>query len=162
MRVNLVPHDLSWSALYTAEERRIRETLGDEARLVEHVGSTAVAGLAAKPIIDIVLAVTDSVAEAAYVPRLEIAGYTVKLREPDWYEHRLLTRAEPAVNLHVFGEGCEEIERMIVFRDRLRTSPADRERYSTLKTELATVEWPSIQDYANAKSDVVMAIIAGV
>lgn len=162
MRVDLIPHDPSWSALYTAEERRIRATLGEEARLVEHVGSTAVAGLAAKPIIDIVLAVTDSAAEAGYVPRLETAGYTVKLREPDWYEHRLLTRAEPAVNLHVFGEGCEEIERMIVFRDRLRTSPADRERYSTLKNELAAVEWPSIQDYANAKSDVVMAIIAGI
>lgn len=160
MRVDLVPHDPSWSASYVAEERRIRRVLGDRAKLVEHVGSTSVPGLTAKPIIDIVLAVTDSTGEEGYVPQLEAIGYVVKLREPDWYQHRLLTRLEPAVNLHVFGEGCEEVDRMIVFRDRLRQSPADRDRYSRLKSELALVDWPTVQDYADAKSDLIAAILA--
>lgn len=161
IRVELVPSDRQWSVMYEVEERRIRDTLGNEARLIEHVGSTSVPGLAAKPILDVVLAVTDSSAEAEYVPQLEVAGYEMKLREPDWYEHRLLTRAEPKVNLHVFSEGCEEIERMIVFRDRLRESESDRARYSRLKSDLASVEWASIQDYADAKSELVEAILAG-
>jgi GrpB-like predicted nucleotidyltransferase (UPF0157 family) len=160
VRVDLVPSDPRWRVLYQEEERRIRASLGDEAHLVEHVGSTSVPGLAAKPIIDVVLAVTDSSVEAAYVPQLEDAGYEMKLRETDWYQHRLLTRDSPAVNLHIFSEGCEEIERMIVFRDRLRVNKADRDRYSKLKRELAEVEWPSIQDYADAKSELVKAILA--
>lgn len=135
--------------------------LGDEARLIEHVGSTSVPGLAAKPIIDVVLAVVDSSAEAAYLPQLEAAGYEMKLREPDWYQHRLLTRTEPAVNLHVFSEGCEEIGRMIEFRNRLRQNTSDRDRYSELKTELAKSEWSTIQDYADAKSGLVADILGG-
>lgn len=159
--VELVPSDPRWKDLFEDEARRIRQALGSAARLIEHVGSTAVPGLAAKPIVDVVLEVADTTDEEAYVPHLEHLDYEVRLREPDWYQHRLLIRVDPAVNLHVFSEGCEETERMIVFRDRLRESPEDRERYSRLKFELVQVRWPSVQDYANAKSELVEAILAG-
>ena len=93
--VRLVDPDPEWAAQYARQEARIRAALGPRAVQVEHVGSTSVPGLAAKPVIDIVLVVADSAYEAAYVPDLEAAGYALQFREPDWYEHRFLTRSRP-------------------------------------------------------------------
>jgi GrpB-like predicted nucleotidyltransferase (UPF0157 family) len=156
--INLVDYDPDWPALYEREAERIRGALGDRARLLEHAGSTSVPGLAAKPTIDIVLAVPDSSDESAYVPALEAAGYVLRIREPDWYEHRLFKGPDTNVNLHVFSEGCEEIDRMLVFRDRLRTNEADRELYERKKRELAALKWEFVQDYADAKTEVVKEI----
>ena len=90
-------------------------------QLLEHAGSTSVPGLAAKPRIDIMLAVPDSADEPSYVPALEAAGYVLRIREPDWYEHRVFKGPDTDVNLHVFSAGCPEIARMLLFRDWLRT-----------------------------------------
>jgi GrpB-like predicted nucleotidyltransferase (UPF0157 family) len=127
--------------------------------LLEHVGSTSVPGLSAKPIIDMVLAVTDSADEASYVRPLEEKGYTLRIREPDWYEHRLLKSPEIAGNLHVFSAGCPEIERMVLFRDWLRTHDEDRLLYEATKRELAARTWRYVQNYADAKSEVVLTIL---
>ena len=86
-------------------------------------------GSSAKPIIDIVLAVSDSADERAYVPPMEAAGYVLRIREPDWFEHRLFKGPDTNINLHVFSEGCPEIDRMLAFRDRLRTHDDERIRY---------------------------------
>src|SRR5262249_27232018 len=126
----------------------------------EHTGSTSVPGLAAKPIIDITLVVADSADEPAYVPALEAAGYVLRIREPDWHEHRGLKGPDTIVNLHVFSRGCAEIERMLIFRDRLRSDDAERELYEAVKRELAEKDWEYVQHYADAKSEVVEAIIA--
>ena len=115
-------------------------------------------GLAAKPVIDIVLVVADSADESAYVPDLEAAGYLLRHREPSWYEHRFLSG--PAVQIHVFSVGSAEVEKMILFRDRLRSCSADRELYESTKRELAAAQWAYVQDYADAKSSVVEDIIA--
>jgi GrpB-like predicted nucleotidyltransferase (UPF0157 family) len=104
--------------------------------------------------------VRDSADEAAYVPALEAAGYVLRIREPDWFEHRLLKGPDAAVNLHVYSEGCPEIERYLLFRDRLRTDPAERELYERTKRELAARVWRYVQNYADAKSAVVEAIVA--
>lgn len=106
------------------------------------------------------LAVADSADEAAYVPALEAAGYLLRIREPEWYEHRLFHGPDTVVNVHVFSAGCEEVERMLRFRDRLRADAADRALYERTKRELATRPWPRVQDYADAKSEVVAAILA--
>ena len=98
-------------------------------------------GLAAKPIIDIVLTVADSADEDAYVPALEAAGYELTIRERDWHEHRLLKGADPEVNLHVFSDRCPEIARMTAFRDHLRANPADRDLYERTKRDLARRTW---------------------
>jgi GrpB-like predicted nucleotidyltransferase (UPF0157 family) len=116
----LVEYSKSWPALYEREASRIRGALADGVLLLEHVGSTAVPGLAAKPRIDIVLAVADSADEPAYAPALEAAGYVLRIREPDWYQHRVFKSPDTDVNLHVFSEACEEIGRMLQFRDQLR------------------------------------------
>ena len=147
-----------WPALFQRERRRIRAALGREDAAVEHVGSTSVPGLCAKPILDLLLLVEDAADEAAYVPPLERAGYTLKIREPDWYQHRLLKGADPAVNLHVFSVGCGEADRMLRFRDWLRSHDADRDLYAAEKRRLAEQTWQYVQNYADAKS----AVIAGI
>src|SRR5262245_40304344 len=123
-QVELVEYDPAWPELYRREEERIRRALGERALLIEHAGSTSVPGLAAKPVIDIVLEVADTTDEPAYIPALEGAGYVLRIREPDWFEHRLLKEVDPSVNLHVFSAGCSEIERMLRFRDHLRSDEA--------------------------------------
>jgi Uncharacterized conserved protein len=157
--IQLVEYDPTWPVLFEREAARTRSTLGDRVRLLEHAGSTSVPGLAAKPVIDIVLAVADSADEVAYVPPMEAAGYVLRIREPDWHEHRLFKGPDTNVNLHVFSEGCPEIERMLVFRDRLRSDSAERAQYERAKRDLAAREWKFVQHYADAKSEVVEAII---
>ena len=159
-QVVLAEYDPEWPRLFAREAERIRAALGDRALLVEHVGSTSVPGLAAKPLIDILLAVTSSADEAAYVPDLEAAGYTLRGREPDWHEHRLLKGPDTDVNLHVFSTGDVEIERMLRFRDHLRVNDADRDLYLQTKRDLASRTWQYTQHYADAKSQVVEEIIA--
>jgi GrpB-like predicted nucleotidyltransferase (UPF0157 family) len=149
-----------WSEWYAREEDRILTALGPRALVVEHVGSTSVPGLAAKPVIDIVLVVADSSDEAGYVPDLQDVGYLLQLREPGWHEHRFLIDHEPDVQVHVFSLGSPEVERMVMFRDRLRTHPQDRDLYQRTKRELAAQRWAYVQDYADAKSSVVETIIA--
>lgn len=157
--VTLVPYDENWPALFRREAIRIRGALGEKVLLLEHVGSTAVPSLPAKPIIDMVLAVADSAHEASYVPPLEEAGYVLHIREPHWHEHRLLKSPDIEGNLHVFSQGCEEIERMILFRDWLRQNDEDRRLYADAKRELAARVWKYRQNYADAKSDVVREIM---
>jgi len=158
--VELVDYDAAWPALFEREAERIRAALGERVRRLEHTGSTSVPGLAAKPIIDMTLAVADSSDENAYVPDLEAAGYVLRIREPDWFEHRLFKGPDTSVNLHVFSEGCSEIDRMLRFRDRLRSNDADRELYERTKRELAGREWKYMQDYADAKDAVIAEIDA--
>lgn len=158
--VRLAEPDPAWAEQYGREERRIRTALGARAVQVEHAGSTAVPGLAAKPVIDIVLAVRDSADEAAYIPDLVAAGYVFHVREPEWYEHRYLKAHDPDVQVHVFSVGSPEVERMLAFRDRLRTRPEERDLYERTKRELAARRWDYIQDYADAKSAVVEEIVA--
>jgi GrpB-like predicted nucleotidyltransferase (UPF0157 family) len=143
--------------------------LGDTALAVDHVGSTSVPGLPAKPIIDVLLQVPDSADEPSYVPAMLALGYRVRVREPHWLEHRVLAQrvadgAPHSVNVHVLSPryGAGEVDRMLGFRDWLRTHDDDRERYAAVKRELAARRWRYIQDYADAKSEVVEEILARV
>lgn len=157
--IYLADYDPTWPEQYAAEAAKMRAALGERALLLEHVGSTSVPGLPAKPRLDIILAVKDSADEAAYVPALEAAGYALHIREPGWRQHRLLKGESPDVNLHVFSAGSEEVERMLLFRDWLRSHDDDRDRYAHTKRELAAREWKYTQHYADAKSEVVREIL---
>ena len=158
--VLLVDYDPEWPKLFEREAARLRGALGDHALSLEHVGSTSVPGLAAKPKIDILLVVANSTDESTYVPVLENVGYILQVREPDWYEHRMFKGPDTDVNLHVFSEGCEEIERMLLFRNWLRSNADDRQLYEQTKRELARQTWKYMQNYADAKSAVVGEIMA--
>ncbi len=158
--VHLAEYDSDWPVQFERDAAHIRAVLGEQVRLLEHVGSTSVPGLAAKPIIDMVVAVRDSTDEAAYVPPMEAAGYVLRIREPEWYEHRVLRGTDPAANIHVFTDGTPEIDRMLAFRDWLRSHDDDRLLYERTKRDLAAREWKYVQHYADAKTDVVAVIIA--
>jgi GrpB-like predicted nucleotidyltransferase (UPF0157 family) len=158
--IHLADYDPAWPRLYEREAARIRSLLGDRVRLLEHVGSTSIPGIAAKPVIDIDLGVPDSADEPAYVPDLEAEGYVLRGREPDWFEHRLFNGPDTKVNLHVFTAGSTEIDRMLAFRDFLRADEDERRLYEATKRELAARDWVYVQEYADAKTEIVEAIVA--
>jgi GrpB-like predicted nucleotidyltransferase (UPF0157 family) len=158
--IDVVDYDPGWPRQFEDEEKILRSALGEHAVRIEHVGSTSVPGLAAKPVIDIVLVVADSSREAEYAEPLAGAGYQLRIREPEWWEHRMFNRPGKSVNLHVFSAGCPEIDRMLLFRDWLRNCDADRESYARLKRELAEQEWKYTQNYADAKTALIAEILS--
>ncbi|MGH2517296.1 MAG: GrpB family protein [Ktedonobacterales bacterium] len=157
--IQLAEYDPAWPHLFEREATRVRATLGDQVIMLEHVGSTSVPGLAAKPIIDMLLVVPNSADEPAYVAPMEAAGYVLRIREPNWHEHRLFKGPDTNVNLHVFSPGSTEIPRMLAFRDWLRSHPDERELYERTKRELAQRTWKYTQNYADAKTEVVEGIM---
>jgi GrpB-like predicted nucleotidyltransferase (UPF0157 family) len=158
--IRIVDYDPEWARRFESEANKISSAPGAGALRIEHAGSTSVPGLAAKPVIDIVLVVADSSSETGYVPALEQAGYMLHIREPDWYEHRMLKDPEADVNLHVFSQGCTEIDRMLAFRDWLRRNASDRELYARCKISLAQRDWKYMQNYADAKTAVIEEIFS--
>jgi GrpB-like predicted nucleotidyltransferase (UPF0157 family) len=155
--VTLVDYDPAWPARFARERERIVAALGDRALQVEHIGSTSVPGLAAKPVVDIDLAVADPDDEPAFVPALVAAGYVLRVREPG---HRMLRTPEQDVHVHCFAPGDAGMARDLRFRDRLRASPEDRAAYEARKRELAGRDWAARQDYADAKGPLIRAIAA--
>jgi len=159
-QIQIINYDSLWPEVFRREADRIRTLLGCRALQIEHTGSTSVPGLAAKPIIDILLVVADSSDEPAYVPLLERAGYSMRIREPHWHEHRMFKGPDADINLHVFPSGSPEINRILNFRDWLRSNAADRDLYERTKRDLAEKEWADVQDYADAKTAVIEEILA--
>jgi GrpB-like predicted nucleotidyltransferase (UPF0157 family) len=153
----IVDYDSSWPARYQLERDRVRRALGVSALRIEHIGSTAVPGLAAKPIVDLLVAVADPNDESATVSALEAAGYELRVREPG---HRMFRTPGRDVHVHVWGDSDPEVTRHLMFRDRLRRSPADRDAYERLKRELAAREWADMNEYADAKAALIQEIIA--
>ena len=158
-KIHLEPYNPDWPGMFSDLAARVRAALPNRVLMLEHVGSTSIKGLSAKPIIDILLVVEDSRRESDYVQPLESQGFTLRRREPEWFEHRLFRHAEIKSNLHVFSQDCTEIDRMLAFRDWLRANPEDRLLYEAAKRELAAKHWAYGQDYADAKTEVVRAIL---
>lgn len=160
-RVSIIitSYDPRWPDRYAREANRIRRLLGATALSIDHIGSTAVPGLRAKPRIDIDLVVPDSADEPSYVPALQRGGYHVVIREPEWHKHRVLKGPDTDVNLHVFSPGAPELERHRRFRDWLRSHPDDREKYGVLKARLGRRTWPSVDAYAEAKGDFIESVL---
>lgn len=135
--VEIADPDPAWSQWYDELAARIRGALGWRALQLEHVGSTSVPGLPAKPIIDIDLTVADPADEASYVPPLEQAGFELRIREPWWYQHRMLRAIQPRCHLHVFGHDSPEPVRVRLFRNWLRGNADDRDLYARTKRDAA-------------------------
>ncbi len=158
--VVLIEYDPRWEQMYAAEAAIVKQALGEKALLVEHIGSTAVPGLVAKPCIDILLAVADSADEDAYLPELDAAGFVLRMRHPDWNEHRVFKSERINVNLHVWSIGSTEIERHLAFRDWLRAHPDDRDAYGDTKRQIAAGHIGTMSDYADMKNEIVAQITA--
>lgn len=150
--VVVVPPDPQWPEAFATVRARIVDALGERALSVEHVGSTSVPGLWAKPYIDVDLTVADSGDESAWLPDLEAAGLELRVREPEWEEHRVVRSSDPLGNIHVFSPGAREPQRHLMFRDWLRSHPDDREAYAAAKREVADHGYDDAMQYNNAKA----------
>ncbi|QTX04783.1 GrpB family protein [Agromyces archimandritae] len=161
--IEVVPADERWPTTAAAITGMVQDVLGTRALQLEHVGSTSVPGLPAKPVIDLDLIVADPADEAGWLPPLEQAGFVLTVRESWWHEHRCLQLASPRANLHVFGPDRPEPWRHRIFRDRLRADRADRERYAELKREAAaaaTERGETVMQY-NARKEALIREIYG-
>lgn len=161
-QLSIVPYRAQWAAMFDERALQLRSVLGEQVLALEHIGSTAVRGLAAKDVIDIDLIVADPADEAAYVPALQGLGYRHTVREPEFEEHRMLRLDEPRVNLHVYGPGSAEAARHLLFRDWLRSNPADREQYAEAKMQAAAAGVQGVMAYNARKSIVVREIYSRV
>ncbi|GAA1430033.1 hypothetical protein GCM10009616_13560 [Microlunatus lacustris] len=123
-----------WAEEYQALRQLIEAAIPDQALAINHVGSTAVSGLLAKPVVDVDLTVPDAADESAYVPRLQAVGFRLIFRDDIGGDaHRQLTFSAPNANLHVWSPGAVEPQRHVMFTCWLRSHPADRDRYAAAK-----------------------------
>lgn len=157
IEIALQDYDDRWPEIYLAHERRIRDAIAPADVDIEHIGSTSVPGLAAKPIVDIVVAVDDITAEEDYLDALLAAGYELRVREPG---HRLVRTPARDVHVHVYERGAQAVDEYLLLRDHLRSDADDRALYASTKRALLSREWDDMNDYADAKTDVIVAIKA--
>jgi GrpB-like predicted nucleotidyltransferase (UPF0157 family) len=157
--IYLEEYDPNWPVLFETEAAKIHRALGNKVLQLYHVGSTAVPGLCAKPVIDILLTVADSADELSYAPYLTNLGYVLRIREPERHQHRMFKGTAPEVNLHVFSKNSIEAARMVFFRDWLRNNTSDKWQYEKAKRELSQRTWKHIQDYADAKTIIIQDIM---
>ena len=159
----VAPQNAGWAAAFDALENRIVAALGDTAVAVHHTGSTSVPDLPAKDIIDIDLVVKDAADEAAYVDKLEQAGFKFILREPAWHQHRFFYTYSPrAVNLHVWSPDSPEVARHQIFKERLLRSPEDKALYREAKELAASqtrADGGKVQDYNYRKEETIQQIL---
>lgn len=161
LRLVLCEYDETWPNAFTSIAQRVREALGFRVLALEHVGSTAVPGLAAKPIIDLDLVVADPDSEEEYVPALQEAGFVLRIREPWWYRHRMLRLPDPSANLHVWGLDSPEPLRHTIFRDWLRLDAGDRSLYLSAKRDAARTareRGEDVNGYNERKSSILREI----
>jgi GrpB-like predicted nucleotidyltransferase (UPF0157 family) len=157
LEVELHSHDDRWAAMYLDHRRRILDALSAVDVEIEHIGSTSVPGLAAKPIIDIVVTVAAITAEEDYLDPLLTAGYELRVREP---RHRLVRTPSRDTHVHVFERGDPAADEYLLLRDHLRSDADDRALYESTKRDLLSRRWDDMNDYAEAKTDVILAIKA--
>jgi GrpB-like predicted nucleotidyltransferase (UPF0157 family) len=155
----IVDYDPRWPGQFQKHAEILSRALGRQALAIEHVGSTSVPEFAAKPIIDIDVLVEDPSDEATYLPALVQAAYVLRVREPDWHQHRMFRTPELDVHVHIFSPGCVEFTRHLAFRDCLRACPEDRLLYESVKRKLAREDWADMNAYARAKTEVVEQIL---
>ena len=152
----IVDYDDIWPSKAASMAQKIQDSLGPAALSVEHIGSTSVSGLAAKPVIDMLVVVADIDDEEAYLVPLKSIGLRLRVRE---YGHRMLRTADLDFHVHVLPpETAEQID-YLDLRDWLRVSAADRALYESTKRRLAANTWSDMNHYADAKSAVIQQIL---
>lgn len=157
LEVELHNYDAAWPDIYLTHRSRILAALTPATVEIAHIGSTSVPGLAAKPIVDVVVAVEDITAEEDYLAPLLAAGYQLRVREPG---HRMVRTPARDVHVHLYEQGDPAIEDYLLLCDHLRADPEDRALYEATKRTLLSRRWDDMNDYADAKTEVILAINA--
>lgn len=165
MHIVLTPYDPVWPSRFDRESEFIRHALRPQTAVIEHIGSTSIPGLAAKPVIDILLGLPSFDLAPVVVEQMVAAGF---IYLPDYEDgmpfRRLFIREEEGKrisNVHAVEVDTPFWIRHLAFRDHLRSNPETRMAYQQLKLDLASREWDSVNDYAQAKTDFIRGIEAG-
>jgi GrpB-like predicted nucleotidyltransferase (UPF0157 family) len=162
MKVSVVEYRPAWQAMFEEERQLIEAALGGAPAKVEHIGSTSVVGLAAKPIIDIMIGLPDFSVADDLVPLIEAFGYRYfRKYEDEMPFRRYFAKDLSGVRthqIHMVEAGSEFWERHLLFRDYLRQNPPAATEYAALKRRLAEREWTDVNEYADAKTEFVRDI----
>jgi GrpB-like predicted nucleotidyltransferase (UPF0157 family) len=157
--IELVPYDPAWPARFDSWKARLLEVLPSAARRIDHVGSTAVPGLAAKPVIDIQVSVEDLFDEAAYVPAIESVGIQLRSRDDEHRFFRPFEGRPREVHVHVCSAGSDWERRHLVFVAYLRADAEARDAYLKAK-QSAAARWADDRiAYTEAKDVVIREIL---
>ncbi|WP_209008818.1 GrpB family protein [Pseudovibrio japonicus] len=148
-----------WPEIYEVHKEKVSKAFSGIEHRTEHIGSTSVNGLAAKPIVDMLVVISDPGNEKLYREAMENQGYQLRVREPDFDEHRMFRTFEQDVHIHVFPEGSKEVERYLLFRDHLRRHADVRSGYEALKRKQSEKNWSDMNAYAEAKTEFIETII---
>lgn len=162
MKVSIVEYRPQWRKRFEEEKQLLQAVLGEVSAKVEHIGSTSIDGLAAKPIIDILIGLPDFSVADSLVPGIETLDYEYFKK----YEDEMPYRRYFAKNLngirthqiHLVEIGSEFWERHLLFRDYLRQNPETASDYAVLKKRLTESEWEDVNEYADAKSEFIKSV----
>ena len=157
--VKLCPHSRQWSVAFASERRRLARYTGSRVYRLEHIGSTAVPGLDAKPIIDIALCIPSLRSLKPWIRILASAGYVYK-GEYGLPGRHFFVRGDPVTHhLHLVEKGCPHWAKWLLFRDYLRAHPDAAQRYNALKRRLATRYAHDRDAYTRAKTPFVARLL---
>jgi GrpB-like predicted nucleotidyltransferase (UPF0157 family) len=157
--IEAVPYDPAWPATFERWRARLRSCLGDVAARIEHVGSTSVPGLDAKPVVDIQVSVADLLDEHHYVPGCEAAGLMFRLRDDAHRYFRPPFDQPRVVHVHVCAVGSAWERDHLLFRDFLRTHPDACDEYAATKRKAAALWRDDSMGYTETKSDFILPIL---
>lgn len=162
MKVSIVEYCPQWREMFEEEKHLLQSVLGEDSAEVEHIGSTAVNGLAAKPVIDIMIGLPDFSVADKVVPRIEALGYGyIKKYEDEMPFRRYFAKNSNGIRthqIHMVEVGSKFWGRHLLFRDYLRQNPDIAKKYAVLKKQLAEREWVDVNEYADAKSEFIKDI----
>ncbi len=157
--IEVVPHDPAWPAAFRVWRDRLAGQLGAAAERIEHVGSTSVPGLAAKPVVDIQVSVASLGQEGVYVPPCQAAGLQLRARDDEHRFFRPPAGRPRGVHVHVCASGGSWERVHLLFRDFLRASAGARESYAAMKREAALVWRDDRMGYTEAKNDLILDLL---
>ena len=160
-RVNLVAHQTVWRELFLEERKRLHEALGEAALDIQHIGSTAVSGLCAKPILDIGVAVGDFDEAFGLIAQVEALGYSYRGEKGVTRRHYFVQGSPErrTHHVHMLEHSSQEWRNLIFFRDYLRAHPEAVAHYQTLKTQLAKRFFKNREAYTQGKHAFIQNIL---
>ena len=160
-RVEVVPHNPRWRDEFEAEAKRVAAALGENVVAIHHIGSTAIPGIYAKPVVDFLVEVRDIAEVDGRSPAMESLGYEV-LGEYGIPGRRYFRKDDRegirTHHIHAFEAGSAEVERHLAFRDYMIAHPVDAQRYSELKRKLAEEHPQSMDGYMDGKDGFIKEI----
>ena len=162
MKVIITEYSPIWQALFESEKELLQAALGENENIIEHMGSTSVVGLAAKPVIDILIGLYDFSIANDMVAKIQALGYEyIPTYEDEMPFRRYLKKVahgKDTHHIHMVEIGGEFWERHLLFRDYLRNNPKAMNEYADLKQKLATEDWENTNKYADAKTSFIRGI----